>query len=60
MTEIQKIRLAESIYKVVKDIDATDAAMLLKIVMTNSALEGLVIQELCGYFKNQLGYSIAA
>lgn len=57
MTYAEREALVESVNKVVSNIDAGDAVMLLKLVMSNSSLEALVLQEITGFFA-QKGYSI--
>lgn len=57
MTLEEKNRLAESVHRVVSNVDATDSVMLLSIIMSNSSLETLVMREIMS-FLTQNGYSI--
>lgn len=57
MSEEQKRKLAEGVRKIVKDVDASDAKTLLRLIKANSNLESSIINEVSQYLQNQLGYA---
>lgn len=58
MTSAQRRKLANSLYNVVKDVDAADISILISILTTNDYLFQLVIKQLRRFLNGELGYTI--
>ncbi|XP_017768575.1 PREDICTED: protein C19orf12 homolog [Nicrophorus vespilloides] len=58
MTPAQRTALAESVMKVIHDVDGRDLAMLATIIMTNNSLQAVVLRQVTQFFKNEMGMTI--
>ena len=53
-----RIQLANSVRRILSDLDATDAMNLMVLLNTNAALKGRIVTEISSFFANQLNLAV--
>lgn len=59
MTPAQHAQLANSVQKVIADLRIEDVSVLLPLVLSNTGIKALVIQEVVGFLSSEMHMQIA-